>query len=638
MFPRRVLVSLRSLQHRQFLLISLCCLLALQGASLAAAAPSRMAFTVSVLQPGTHTLHVTFRCEGLNSVLQDFKMPAWSPGFYGIEDYSRNLSNLRVEDGGGHPLPFEKIAKNTWRVVGPAASAIVLDYDVFGNIPFPASTDIEEDRAYLSPAGIFLYPAGELRNRVTVTLRLPESWRQIATGLEAARDARNTFSAADFDVLYDSPILLGNQEQLKFEVDGVPHYVALENVKGEISRPKLLADLKKMVETATSLIGDIPYEHYTFLMMGHGVGGIEHLNSASIQFDGDRLTDGDEYAHWLSYVCHEYFHAFNVKRIRPIALGPFDYEQENLTHMLWVSEGLTVYYEDLLLVRAGLLSPEQYLRRMAVQIGNFENGSGRHYQSATESSWDAWNNGSGIGADKNVAISYYDNGAMLGAMLDLGIREASHGRKSLDDVMRALYRKFFVEQKRGFTDAEFRQECEQAAGRDLSEVFDYASAAHEMDYAKYFAIAGLKLDSTVSEAAGAYLGADTRTEELSPAEIVAGGGEGFSGPPGFGPAEAARLVITDVASGSPAATAGLKAGDVILQVEGGEASAVALSQALRARKAGDKIRLRVLRAGAKQEVEVTLSGGLAKTYALSQAPQAAPEQTAILRNWLRTGQ
>ena len=599
----------------------------------AAAASETMAFKVSILQPSTHTLHVTFRCEGLQGELEDFQMPAWSPGYYGIGDYSRNVTNFRVADGSGHALPFEKTAKNTWRVAAANAPAIVVDYDVYGAISFAANTYIGEERAYLSPSSVFVHVAGELQHPVAVAFQMPAAWKQIATGLEPVKGEPGVFSAANFDVLYDCPILMGNQEYLRFDIKGVPHYVALENVAPEVSRPKMLADLQKMVETATRLMGDIPYRHYTFLMMGRGNGGIEHLNSASIQFAGDRLNTDAQYLRWLSYVCHEYFHNFNVKRIRPIALGPFDYDQENLTHMLWVSEGLSVYYEDLVLVRAGLMTAEQYLTKMAAAIGAFENSSGRHYQSATESSWNTWNTGSGVGGDRNVTISYYNNGAMLGAMLDLKIRDGSRNRQSLDDVMRGLYRKYYLEKKRGFTDAEFRQECEGAAGGDLEEVFDYASTTREVNYAKYFALAGLKLDSTSADAAGADLGVDTHTEDLPPSQMPAGrGGRGRGGAP------PTRLAVTDIASGSPAEAVGLKPGDVIVQVDGAAATAGVLSEALLARKAGDKLRLRISRGGAEREVEVTLAGNVARTYKLTPIAGSTPAQAAILSDWLRGAQ
>lgn len=591
-----------------------------------------MAFTVSMPQPANHTYHVTFRCDGLTGELRDFKMPRWSPGYYGMGDYARNVSHFRAEDAAGHPLTWEQVTRNTWRVVAAGAPAIVLNYDVFGATSFPANSYLGVDRGYISPSGLFVYPDGELRHPVTVEIQLPATWKQIATGLGPAKGRPNTFEAPDFDVLYDSPILIGNQEYRQFEVKGVPHYVAIENVAADVDRSKMIADLKTMVTAATQLMGDVPYRHYTFLMMGRGGGGIEHANSSSNQFDGTSLGTPAGYLRWLSFICHEYFHNFNVKRIRPLALGPFDYDQENLTNMLWVSEGLSVYYQDLILVRAGLMTRDEYLAKMAAAVGTFENASGHHYQPATEASRNAWNSGSGIGGDRNTTISYYNNGAMLGTMLDLKIREASGNRKSLDDVMRGMYEKYYVQRKRGFTDAEFRAECESAAGTSLAEIFEYASTTKEVDYARYFALAGLKLEVSVADAPGGFIGLDTRTVEIPPSELPPGGGRG--GRRGAG-TPAIRLIVTDFAAGSPAAAAGFQPGDRILDVDGTPATAAVLNQAISARTPGERIRLHVSRARAEFDVAVEVARNFKRTYRLAPAAGATAPQKAILDSWLR---
>ena len=602
----------------------------LAGACLA---DGKMAFTVTLPQPANHTYHVTFRCDGLKAELQDFKLPQWSPGFYGIGDYSRNVSNFLAADASGHALAWEKVTKNTWRVVAENAPTIVLQYDVFGTTSFAANTYLGEDRGYISPSGMFVHLAGQLQHPVTVSIQLPDNWKQISTGLEPLKGQTTTFEAPDFDTLYDCPILIGNQEYYQFEVKGVPHFVAVENVAADVDRPKMVADLKTMVTAATQLMGDVPYKHYTFLMMGRGGGGIEHSNSSSNQFDGNSISTPAGYLRWLSFICHEYFHNFNVKRIRPLALGPFDYDQENLTNMLWVSEGLSVYYQDLVLVRAGLMMQDQYLAKMANAIATFENAAGHHYQSATESSQNTWNSGSGVGGDRNTTISYYNNGSMLGAMLDLSIRKGSGNRKSLDDVMRGLYEKYYLTKKRGFTDAEFRAECESAAGASLADVFAYASTTKEVDYARYFALAGLKLDATTEDAPGGFIGLDTDSQAIPPSEMPAGVGRGGRG--GRGGAPALRLVVTDVGAGSPAASAGLRAGDRIVDVDGTPATAPVLNDAINARKPGEKIKLHVLREGAQIDVEVEVARNVKKTYHLTPAEGATAAETGILNAWLR---
>jgi predicted metalloprotease with PDZ domain len=572
---------------------------------------SPVAFTVSIPRPEAHMIHVRLKCDGLKGEIQDFKLPAWAPGYYRIMDFAKHVSNFRAQDGAGHELPWERSTPNTWRVAAGGASTIVLDYDVSAATAFGANNFVGESRGYISPPGLYMHLAEQIQRSATVTIQLPRNWQHIATGLDPAPGKPDTFTAPDFDVLYDCPALMGNQEMLRFDLKGVPHDVALEDVPAAVDRQKMLADLKRMVEAATELIGDIPYKRYTFLMMGHGNGGIEHLNSASISFNGNSLTNENGYRSWLSYVAHEYFHNFNVKRIRPIALGPFNYDEENLTRLLWVSEGLSVYYEDLVLVRAGLMTRAQYLAKMQNSISRFENASGHHYQSAADASWSTWGTGtSGVGGDKNTTISYYDNGAMLGAMLDLKIRNESKNKNSLDDVMRALYRKYYLQKKRGFTDAEFRAECESAAGADLTEVFDYAYTTKDVDYAKYFAYAGLAVTSERENAPGGYLGLNTQTAD-------------------------GRLMVASVSADSPAEAAGLRTGDHIAEIDGARATVKALSDLLAMKKAGDKISLKVSRNGNVMDLEAELGPNFKRSFVIRVMDKSGDLQNRIWRDWLR---
>jgi len=567
-----------------------------------------IAYTISMPQPSTHLFHVTVRVEGLRGDLHDVKMPAWHPGYYRMIDYAKNVSDFRAQDGQGRPLPWEKVTKNTWRIAAGGASTMVLSYDVLGTVRFSAQNYLDDARAFIAPTGMFVYLEGGLQRAATVSLQLPPGWTRIATGLDPVPGKANTFFAPDVDTLYDCPILVGNQETLGFDVQGKRHTVAIENIPASVDRPRMLADLKSVVESAAALMGDLPYSRYAFLMMGSGNGGIEHANSSANHFNGNSLADERGYLRWLSFICHEYFHHYNVKRIRPIALGPFDYDTENLTDMLWVSEGLSVYYQDLLLVRAGLQTSDQYLAKMASAINAFENAPGHHYQSATDSSLTTWGT-SGVGNDRNTTISYYNNGAMIGAMLDLTIRNESGNRRSLDDVMRALYRTFYQQKKRGFTDGEFIQECETAAGARLTEVLEYASTTRDVDYAKYFAYAGLEVTTTSEDAPGSYLGLSTQTRD-------------------------GRLVVVGTSAGSPAEQAGLAAQDQILEVDGAPATPKALNDTLSARKPGDTTTLKISRNNTVLEVRVTLARNTKQTFTIR--PVAAPTalQKAILDDWL----
>jgi predicted metalloprotease with PDZ domain len=569
-----------------------------------------MAFTVSMEQPNTHYYHVVFRFEGMKDKTQDFKIPAWTPGYYQIMDYARNVLNFRAEDGAGNPLAWEKTAKNIWRVKSGKDASITVSYDVYAFNRSVADSYLDDERGFISPTGVFMHVAGRIQHPVTVTVRPYQNWIRVSTGLDPIEGRPNTFFAPDFDILYDCPILIGNQEILKFEVQGIPHVFAGVNL-GALDRAKFTADLKRMVESAVALIGEIPYRHYTFLAIGPGGGGLEHLNSTALTFNASGLTSPAGYKRWLSFVSHEYFHHYNVKRIRPIALGPFDYDRENYTNLLWVSEGISVYYEDVILNRAGLLSRDEVLERFQSSIARFENGSGHLFQSATESSFDTWMKYFSRGGNTaNTTISYYDKGAALGMLLDFKIRNETKNRKSLDDVMRTLYRKFYKEKKRGFTDQEFREVCESEAGGSLSEIFEYASTVKEIDYPRYFAYAGLDIDVQPRELVGAWFGAAAQDQS-------------------------GNLMILNVEMDSPALQAGLSVQDEIIALDGTRVTSRTMSEMLNSRKAGDKVRVLISRRNAIREVEVVLGKKTERSFRIKPLANPNPLQAAILKDLFR---
>jgi len=575
-----------------------------------AAAPV-LSVTVSMQRPTTHYYHVVFRADGLKGESQDFKMPSWTPGYYRIMDYAKNVKDFKAEDGAGRPLPWEKTAKNVWRVRSGKAASIVVSYDVYAFTRFCADSYLGDDGGFITPAGLFMHVAGRLKDPVTVTILPHPDWKQVSTGLDPVAGRPGTFTAPDFDTLYDCPILIGNQEILTFEAAGLPHTVAAYDL-GAADRAKFTGDLKKIVEAAAALMGELPYRHYTFLIIGPGGGGLEHLNSTAVALNPGSLANPQSYMGWLCFIAHEYFHLFNVKAIRPVALGPFDYDRENYTNMLWVSEGISVYYEFILLDRAGLMTRGEVLERLGSTIANYENAPGRHHQPATASSFDTWINFFSRGEHSaNTTISYYDIGAGLGLLLDLKIREASKGRSSLDDVMRTLYRTFYKEKKRGFTDREFREVCERAAGVPLDEIFDvYATTVKEWDYAKYLGYAGLSIDLEPRPASGPWFGASTQDQNGSPA-------------------------VSSVEPESPASLAGLTAQDEILAFDGTRVSQRSLAGMINSRKPGEKVKVLYARRGTLRETEVTLGKKTERSFRITPLEAPALGQKAFLNAWLK---
>lgn len=462
--------------------------------------PSAISFTISMEDPSNHYYHIEMACENIRSGEFDVKLPAWTPGYYWMMNFSKNVVNFNATNAASQPLHWDKKNKNTWTIQNRTAGKVLISYDVFAFTQSVADAFLDTHRGYLSTAAVLMHPAGALQQPSTVTLKPYRDWQFSYTGLQPVPGKAHTYTARNFDELYDCPVLLGNQYVTSFVAKGLQHRVVLEDTAG-VDQPQFTGDLQKMVNAATDLMGHIPYRHYTFMIMGEGRGGLEHRNSTAV-FSGGGGSYGqknsDSYKRWLNFLTHEYFHLYNIKAIRPIALGPFDYDKENYTHMLWVSEGFTVYYEYLILNRAGLLTRNDVYKMLRGSITNYENSPGHLFQSVTQSSFDTWIQF--FNHDENTAnttISYYDKGCALGLLLDLKIRHETKNKHSLDDVMRRLYKEFYQQKQRGFTDEEFRTVCENIAGVPLPEIFDvYATTTLPVDYAKYLAYAGLSVDLT----------------------------------------------------------------------------------------------------------------------------------------------
>jgi len=588
--------------------------LALAPASFPAQARSTspaVSITVSMERPTSHYYHVILRADGLRGETQDLKMPVWTPGYYRIMDYAKFVKDFRAEDGAGRALPFEKTAKNVWRVRTGKAASLVVSYDVYAFTRFVADSYLGDDGGFITPTGVFMHVAGRLKDPVAVTVLPRPEWNQVSTGLDPVPGRPGAFTAPDFDTLYDCPILIGNQEILTFEAAGRPHTVAAYDL-GSFDRAKFTDDLKRIVEAAAALMGEIPYRHYTFLIIGPGGGGLEHLNSTAVTLNPGSLANPRGYQGWLSFIAHEYFHLFNVKSIRPVALGPFDYDRENYTNMLWFAEGVTVYYEFMLLNRAGLMTRDEVLERLGSTIADYENAPGRLHQSATLSSFDTWTGFFGRSEHAaNTTISYYDIGCGLGLLLDLKIREASKGRASLDDVMRTLYRTFYKDKKRGFTDRELREICERAAGVTLGEIFDvYAPTVEKWDYAKYLGYAGLSIDVEPRPASGPWSGASIQDQN-------------------------GNVMVSAVEPDSPASLAGLCVQDEILAIDGTRITSRSFSSMIGARKPGDKVKVLTSRRGGVRETELTLGAKCEPTFKIMPLANPTASQKALYEAWLK---
>jgi predicted metalloprotease with PDZ domain len=573
--------------------------------------PVNMQYSVSMEKAAEHLYHVELTNKTHLKTL-DFKMCVWTPGYYQLINFAGAVQNFTVTNAKGKSLKFDKPTKDTWKVTNPAAGDVKITYDVKAVVPFVGNVYLDETRAYITPGGLFMYLDQELRHPVTIQMKPYSKWNNlVATGLDTLKGQYHVYKAADFDVLYDSPFLMGELEVLPpFNVQNKPHNFIGYKLPA-FDKQAFMDDLKKIVVTGSNIIDEIPYTHYTFLSIGEGGGGIEHLNSTSLSFSGGEGFNTPEARKRLyNFIAHEYFHHYNVKRIRPVELGPFDYSKENHTNMLWVSEGFTVYYEYMITRHAGLMTNEDMFGDFQNNLRNYENQPGHLYQSATQASYDTWDDGPNgrQGDDFNKTISYYDKGPILGLMLDFSIRHATQNKKTLDDVMRLLYYKYYKKLNRGFTEQEFRNECEKMAGVLLTEVFEYASTVKPPDYPKYFAYGGLAVDTATKVVSQSWAGLNVRQQGDT-------------------------LRINTVAYKSPSWDKGIRGHTVILTVDGAPATRDVLFKAFETKNTGDSLTLGLLKNGEKKDVTIVLGTLREKTFKIT--PLANPDklQAAIFKSW-----
>jgi len=593
-------------------------------------------FTVAMPQPHTHLLEVEMRVRfaAAPSPAQfNLVMPVWTPGSYLVREYARHVQDFAAKDNSGRTLSWRKANKNTWRVETNGARGLVATYRVYANELTVRTNELNDRHAFWNNAALLMYVEGALRAPATLrVVPFKESWK-IATGLPAVAASsggeRNTFRAENFDVLYDSPLLVSDFKTLSFEVRGVPHRIVIDG-EGNYDAEVMRRDVQKIVETAAAMMSDVPYRDYTFQLLLHPTsrGGLEHLNSTALIWRRFGFRPATDYRDFLSLVAHEYFHLWNVKRIRPDALGPFDYTGENYTRLLWVAEGITSYYENILVRRAGLMTDKDYLGIIAKSFQDLQNTPGRREMSVEEASFDAWIKY--YRPDENTinsSVSYYDKGAIVGLLLDLEIRKRSGGARSLDDVMRRLYTEY-AQANRNYTPEDFQRVAEGVAGAKLDDFFRrYVSGSEELDYNAALAAAGLRLDtkgvaansSTQSARESAHLGATFARE-----------GEQVIGRT----VPANSLVVKTAPAGTPAYEQGLNAGDQIVAVDGVRATSDFLTARLEEKRPGDTIKLTVFRFDELRSFDIKLDSRADGTYRIVAVKEPSAEQRKVYQDWL----
>lgn len=597
-----------------------------------------IAFTVSMPKPHTHILDVEVRItQGAAEPAakeQVLVMPVWTPGSYLIREFERHVQDFAASDASGQPLKWEKINKDSWRIETNGARDWRASYRVYANELSVRTNEVNSEHAFWNNAALLVYPEGLLNAPSTLHVLAPQPWK-VATGLPPVLGQKNTFRAENFDILYDSPVEVSNFKTLSFEVKGVPHRIVIDG-EGNYDPEKMRTDVRKIVETEVELMGgEIPYRDYTFILhlRADARGGLEHLNSTALGYPRFGFGPGPKgksdsvnsagpgapppkaYRGFLSLVAHEFFHLWNVKRIRPDALGPFDYTKENYTKLLWVAEGLTDYYARLVLRRAGLISEKEFLAENATAFQTLQNTPGRLVMSVEESSFDTWIKYYRQDENSvNSQVDYYDKGAILSLLLDLEIRKQSRGAKSLDDVMRYLYTEFY-KKNRNYTPEDFQRACELMAGSGLDSFFTkYVRGREELDYDSALAAAGLRLDKAAAVEGGKavekpYLGADLAQEED-------------------------RLLVKKVYAGAPAYEQGLNSGDQIVAFNNMRANKDFIEARLAEKRPGDLVTLTILRSDDLSTLLIKLGGQVDSVYRIVPVDNPTVEQKRIYQSWL----
>ncbi|MHA8075574.1 M61 family metallopeptidase [Aquirufa sp. TARAVU-A1A] len=534
----------------------------------------------------------------------ELKMAAWTPGSYLIREFAKNVEQVSAQSGNSM-LPISKISKNTWRIaLQPGIKTVQVHYQVYAYELSVRTSFLDDVHGYINPASVLLYVAKWAKQPQELSIVPHKDFKKVSTALKNVGGFN--YIAKDLDELIDSPIEIGNQQVWNFKVNNIPHQIAFFG-QAKVDSLKFIADVTKMAETAQQVVGQHPCDHYVFIIhnIQRGTGGLEHLYSTTCSVSRTAYESPAGYQGVLNLLAHEYFHLWNVKRIRPIALGPFDYENENYTHNLWFSEGITSYYADVINLRTKMVAPDAYLSDLAKDIAGVENTPGTQIESAASASWDAWikyyrpNENS-----RNSTVSYYDKGALLGGILNMWIIQNTNGAKCLDDVFQLLYKNYYLKQGRGFTDAELENAFSTVAGTSAAGFFkDYIYGVKTPDYAAIFNQFG-------------YTWSDTNVGKSVPFA-------GFT-------ATAGR--ITSIYKGSPAFVAGLNVGDEIVQVN--QAEFAGLDKLIADKKVGDVLSFRVKRDGLERTFELTIVQTPLKAFAIQSVENPTASQLALRKKWL----
>lgn len=569
-------------------------------------------FHVSFVEPQAHYAEITMRIQGLQKPFVDVKMPVWAPGSYLIREYAKNVERFRAYNLSEELIPHEKISKNTWRIYSDDKE-IHIRYSIYGFENSVRTNFIDDSHAFLSPVGTFMYVDDCLDYPVHIQIKRPDFWSKISTGLEKSTDLPDTYIAPNFDILFDSPIEIGNQDTWSFDIGGTLHECAMVG-GGVYDKQKLTQDITTIVTEENRIWGTNPNTYYLFITHNYqsNNGGLEHLNSTVLATSRLGYSQDATYKSYLSLIAHEYFHLWNVKRLRPKALGPFDYEAENYTTGLWIMEGFTSYYDNLIIRRCSFFDEKEYLQMLALDFNTVYNRPGHEIQSAALASHDTWIKQYRPDENShNTSISYYNKGAMLAAAIDLKILVETNGQQRLDDVLKTAYQKFYLLENRGFEEHELMELVHQVTNVNVSEIFNAAHTLEELDYNLYFNKVGYEIIDLNAHSQSLSMGMKTVNNDT-------------------------RIIVKNIDRDSAAWKGGLNVDDEILAANGYrmDPTGRTIDYILANSKEGDQVSLIISRDGLIKNLNVQLQYSDKKSFIIQRKETATVEERRLGNIWL----
>ncbi len=588
--------------------------------------PAPIHYTIKPANPGAHLFHVTLTIAQPTPNGQTVSLPAWIPGSYMIREFAKNIVTIQARCK-GRSVALTKLDKQTWRA-SSSTGPLEIECEIYAWDLSVRTAHLDQTHGFFNGTSVFLrvHRQEDAPHRVTMLPPdAPNDW-QVATALARSKDTKplsfGDYQAANYDELIDHPVELGTFTHARFTAGGVPHEIAIPG-RHATDMKRLVVDVKRICEYQLAFFGKpADLERYVFLVMavGDGYGGLEHRASTALICGRDDLpyvgmkeaTEG--YRTFLGLVSHEYFHTWNVKRIKPAAFTPYDLTQENYTRQLWLFEGFTSYYDDLVLVRTGLITQEQYFTALGKTISAVRRGTGQSKQSVAESSFDAWTKYYRQDENApNAITSYYAKGALVGLALDLHIRAQTNGARSLDDVMRALWREHGqtgIGVDESVDDSVAEEIAALVSGLDLKRFFaSYVHGTADIPLEKFLAPFGIVLKATPGKAS---LGVKTA-------------------------AAADGVKLTQVWDGGSAQAAGLSAGDLIVAADGLRVSISGFDELLRrAQAAKRKLHLHVFRRDELMEFDVRPGEDAFSAWLLEPMPRTSPSIKRLQKGWLKS--